>query len=254
LYVHARIEGAGKGRVALLCHHDTVFLAGTAEARPMTVDGDLARGPGVADMKGGVLVASHVLALFAGDEVLRRSAGVIEIVSAPDEEIRTTPFRTLDRLREFDAVLCMECGRPGNGIVTARKGGHWVTLSARGLAAHAGVAAERGRSALLAACREALRVAELDGARDGRGVHVTTLSAGEVLNSVPSEAEMSVDVRAWHPEDLDWCIEQLRAVAEHEGVQLTVLSGHGYRRWSRPGAWRGWRPPPRGSEPRSNGR
>jgi glutamate carboxypeptidase len=225
LYVHAWVEGSGTGRVVLLCHHDTVFPAGTAAARPMTVDGDVGRGPGVADMKGGILVAAHVLALFAADEALRLGAGRIELVSAPDEELRTTPFRTLDRVRDADAVLCMECGRPGNGIVTARKGGNWVTVSARGLSAHAGVAADRGRSALLAACREALRIAELDGARDGLGVHVTTLNAGEVLNSVPSAAQMSVDVRAWHPQDLDWCIEQLRGVAAHDGVALTVEAG-----------------------------
>ncbi|MDX6535406.1 MAG: glutamate carboxypeptidase [Gaiellales bacterium] len=224
-YLHARVDGPGEGRVALLCHHDTVFRAGTARARPMTTDGDLARGPGVADMKGGVLVAAHVLRLFAADETLRSGVRTIELISVPDEELRTMPFRTIDRLRGFDAVLCMECGRPGNGIVTARKGGHWATLSAEGLSAHAGVAADRGRSALLAACREALRISGLDGVRAGLGVHVTTLSAGEVLNSVPSAAEMIIDVRAWHPEDLDWGLEQLAAVAEHEGVRLTFDAG-----------------------------
>jgi glutamate carboxypeptidase len=225
LYLHARVEGTGAGRVALLCHHDTVFPSGTAAARPMTLDGDRALGPAVADMKGGILVAAHVLALHAADAILRRSIGTVELVSVPDEEIRTTPFRSLDRLQGFDAVLCMECGRPGNGIVTARKGGHWVRVSAEGLSAHAGVAADRGRSALLAACREALRIAALDGARDGLGVHVTTLTAGEVLNSVPSAAEMNIDVRAWHPEDLDWCLEQVAAGGQHDGVALSVDAG-----------------------------
>ncbi len=119
-------------------------------------------------MKGGLVVAGQVVRLLARH---RESYGHIELVSVPDEELREGAFRTLDRLRDFDAVLCMECGRPGNGVVTARKGGQWMSIAADGLAAHAGVAAGRGRSALLAACHEVLRAAELDGTRDGLSVN-----------------------------------------------------------------------------------
>jgi len=224
-YVHARLRGDGAGRVALLCHHDTVFPAGTAPARPMSIVGDRALGPGVADMKGGVLVALQALRLLAELPGARSACGLVELVSAPDEESRTVPFRTIDRLEGFDAVLCMECGRPGNGIVTSRKGGYWVTVTAEGLAAHAGVAGERGRSALLAICREALRMAELDGARDGLSLHVTTLQAGEVVNSIAASAVMNLDMRAWHPDDLHWGLERLEAFAPHEGVELCLDAG-----------------------------
>ncbi len=219
-YLHASISGGGRRRVALLCHHDTVFSAGTTAARPFSADAEVARGPGVADMKGGLVVAAHALRIL-GDQ-RPDLIGRLELVSVPDEEQRTTPFRTLDRLEGFDAVLCMECGRPGDGIVTSRKGGSWLTITASGVAAHAGVAADRGRSALIAACREALRLAELDGARDGLGVQVTTLSAGEVLNSVASQATMMVDLRAWHAEDLDWGLEHAGRFAVHEGVELSL--------------------------------
>jgi glutamate carboxypeptidase len=222
LYLHAGLSGSGSARVALIGHHDTVFPAGTAAERPFALDGDAAHGPGVADMKGGLVVAAHAMRLLAAHpEAFAR----LELVSVPDEELREEPFQGIERLRDFDAVLVMECGRPGNGVVTARKGGQWVEITIAGVAAHAGVAAARGRSALLAACREALRIAEVDGARDGLSVTPTLLSAGEVLNSVPSRAALKVDVRAWHAGDLDWALAELARFGEHPGVTLDLDPG-----------------------------
>jgi glutamate carboxypeptidase len=144
----------------------------------------------------------------------------------PDEELRDGAFRTIDRLAGFDAVLCMECGRPGNGVVTARKGGQWVTITVEGLSAHAGVAAGRGRSALLAVCQEALRIAQLDEARDGLSVNATMLSAGEVLNSVPSNGLLRLDVRAWRSDDLDWAIAEIEKFERYPGITFRMDPGH----------------------------
>jgi glutamate carboxypeptidase len=221
-YLHAVLRGSGSARVVLLGHHDTVFPAGTAAARPFALDGDVARGPGVADMKGGLVVGAHVLRLLGAHP---ESFGRLEFLSAPDEELREGPFEGIERLLDVDAVLCMECGRPGNGVVTARKGGQWVAIAVEGVAAHAGVAAARGRSALLAACHEVLRIAALDGARDGLSINPTMLSAGEVLNSVPSRGSLRVDVRAWHAADLDWAVAELERFGEHAGVTLRLDPG-----------------------------
>jgi glutamate carboxypeptidase len=222
LYLQATLAGTGRARIALLGHHDTVFPGGTAADRPFTIDADVARGPGVADMKGGLVVAAHVVRLLAEHPA---SYGRIEFVSVPDEEQREGAFQGIERLRDFDAVLVMECGRPGNGVVTARKGGQWVAIRIDGLAAHAGVAADRGRSALLAASREALRIAELDGAREGLSVMPTLLTAGESLNSVPSRGSMRVDVRAWHAGDLDWAVAEVERFGDHPGVTLRMEPG-----------------------------
>jgi glutamate carboxypeptidase len=222
VYLRGTLRGSGRARVALLGHHDTVFPGGTAAERPFAVDGDVARGPGVADMKGGLVVGAHVVRLLAD----RADAyAEIEYLSVPDEELREGPFEGIERLRDFDAVLCMECGRPSNGVVTARKGGQWISIRIEGLAAHAGVAADRGRSALLAACHETLRIACLDGARDGLSVNPTMLSAGEVLNSVPSRGALRVDVRAWHAADLDWAIGEVERFGAHPGVTLQLDPG-----------------------------
>jgi glutamate carboxypeptidase len=221
-YLRATLTGSGRARVALLGHHDTVFPAGTAAARPFALDGDLARGPGVADMKGGLVVAAHVLRLLARHP---ETFGRLELISVPDEELRERPFVGIERLRDHDAVLVFECGRPGNGVVTARKGGQWAAISVAGVAAHAGVAGERGRSALIAACHEALRIAALDGARDGLTVIPTLLSAGESLNSVPSTGSMRIDIRAWHTADLDWTLNRLAEFGSHPGVTAALDPG-----------------------------
>jgi glutamate carboxypeptidase len=218
-HLHARLCGAGAVRVALLCHHDTVFPLGTAADRPFTLDGERLRGPGVADMKGGIAVALHAARLLA-----RRSSAfaVIELMSVPDEEIRVVPPLTLDRIAGFDAVLCMECGRAAGAVVSERKGGLWARLEAEGIAAHAGVAPDDGRNAVLALCREALRIAELDRAREGLTVQISRLHGGDVVNSVPASATLDVDARAWTQRDLDWVADRIVAAGTHSGIEVAI--------------------------------
>jgi glutamate carboxypeptidase len=128
LYLHAALRGLGRGRVALLGHHDTVFPLGTAARRPFRRDADRCYGPGVADMKGGLAVAVHAARALAGGP---RDFELVEVVSVPDEESRPGPPATLDRLSSFDAVLCLECGRPGGEVVSARKGALWLGCEPR---------------------------------------------------------------------------------------------------------------------------
>src|SRR6185436_8881409 len=99
-----------------------------------------------------------------------------------------------ERLAAFDAVLCLECGRPAGEIVSARKGAAWLKVHAEGRAAHAGEAPRAGRNVALA--REALRLAELDGADEAMTLQITALEAGEGLNTVPSRGFLAADVRA----------------------------------------------------------
>jgi glutamate carboxypeptidase len=213
LYLHASLEGAGRARVALLCHHDTIFPAGTATVRPFRVENDRAYGPGVADMKGGIAVAAHAARLFAlGPRPFAR----LELVSAPDEELRSTAPLMLERLDGFDAVLCMECGRADGSIVSARKGARWVRIDAQGRSAHAGVDPEAGANAILALCREAVRVAELE------GVEPTEVRGGDFLNTIPGSASLILDVRGETTADLEQTVEHIRAAGQHAGVVLSV--------------------------------
>ncbi len=219
LHVHGVLEGPGRARVALLCHHDTVFPLGTVASRPLRREGDRLLGPGTADMKAGIAVAAHAARRLAEGE---RPFARLELVSVPDEEIRSQPIATQARLAGFDAVLCMECGRPGGAVVAARKGGRWLDVVARGRSAHAGSEPEHGRNAVLALARELPRIAALDQTREGLTLHVARMHGGDVLNSIPGEARATIDMRGWHEADLDWAEAELLRCDPHRGVAFSA--------------------------------
>lgn len=220
-------SGSGRGRVVLLGHHDTVFPLGEAARRPVRIDGDRARGPGVADMKGGLLVALAALERLAADP--GGPHGRVELHSLPDEEARNVAPFTLDRLRGATASLCFECGRASGAIVTARKAGTWIDISVRGRAAHAGTEPQAGRSALRALSREIMRIeAELDGTRPGMTANATWLRAGDVKNTIPDRAETCIDIRAGTTADLAWAIERIHAFGDHDGVVFEATDEPGF--------------------------
>ncbi len=168
-------------------------------------------------MKGGLAVAVHAARLLA---LGPRPFALIEVVSVPDEESRPRPPATFDRLATMDAVLCLECGRPGGEVVSARKGAAWLRVHAQGRASHAGEAPATGRNAALALAREALRLAALDGARDGLTLQVTELEAGDGPNTVPSSGFLTADIRARSADDLRLALETVRAFPRYEGITL----------------------------------
>ena len=217
LYLHAVLEGEGTARVALLCHHDTVFPAGTAAGWSFQTGSHRCTGPGVADMKGGIAVAAHAARVLADGP---RPFARLELVSASDEETRPEAPLTMERLADFDAVLCMECGRADGSVVSARKGGRWFRIHARGRPAHAGVDPDGGRNAVLPLCHEAIRLSELHHAREGLTFQVTELMGGQGVNTVPGEAFLTGDLRGPTTADLDWAMEQVRAFGSHPGIEL----------------------------------
>jgi glutamate carboxypeptidase len=214
----ATLSGYGQGRIVLLGHHDTVFPAGTAAERPFVLREKTALGPGVADMKGGLVLALAALSCLAEGE---RPFATVELHSVADEESRPHgAFKTLDRVRDADAVLVLECARGNGDLVLERKSQCNLRLIARGRSAHAGTHPEQGRSALLALCREILRCDALNGMRDGLTVTVGTFHSGMAFGVVPDEAEAEIDLRAWVTADVAWALEQVGAASVHEGVSF----------------------------------
>ena len=181
-------------RILLIGHMDTVFDPGTAAERPFRLEGDRAFGPGVTDMKAGLLAGLHAIGAL-------HEAGVrpsITFVANPDEEIGS-PFST-SFIRELapqhDAVLVLECARANGDIVSARKGiaDYHVTFSGR--AAHAGVEPEKGRSAILAAAHSIIELHALNGRWPTVTVNTGVIHGGTRPNVVPAVCEIKVDLRA----------------------------------------------------------
>ncbi|HEU0245378.1 MAG TPA: M20 family metallopeptidase [Candidatus Limnocylindrales bacterium] len=178
-------------------HMDTVFDPGTAAARPFTVDErGIATGPGVTDMKSGLLAGLYALA------ALRETGGLplarVIFVGNPDEEIGS-PVSTphIRRLAsEADACLVLECARMNGDIVSARKGNLGLTITITGRAAHAGVEPEKGRSAILEAARLVTDLHALNGRWPGVTVNVGVVRGGTRPNVVAAECALEVDIRA----------------------------------------------------------
>jgi glutamate carboxypeptidase len=196
----------GEASVIMLGHADTVFRRGTAKLRPFATADGRALGPGVADMKGGLVVALAALECLAVEHY-RPS---VHVVIVGDEEVRLTPPPFLDLL-QADACLVLECGRAAGGFVVGRKAGMWLNVSVVGRAAHVGTESELGRNAIVSLCNEVLRISALHNAREGLTVTVAVVEGGSARNAVPDRGRALIDVRALRSSDLDWALAQMRA-------------------------------------------
>jgi glutamate carboxypeptidase len=194
--VIGRLRGAGGPNVLLVGHTDTVFDEGTAAERPFRIEGDRAFGPGVSDMKAGLLAG--FVAIEALQEAGFAGFGTITYVCNPDEEIGS-PFSG-PVIRELapshDAALVLECARANGDVVSARKGVTDYRVRFRGKAAHAGVEPEKGRHAVLAAAHATVALQALNGRWPGVTVNVGVAMGGTRPNVVPDHAELEVDLRA----------------------------------------------------------
>ena len=189
--------GPDHPRVLLLGHLDTVWPSGTLDRIPWSVDGDRLRGPGVFDMKVGVVQAIGAVALLG----LGPDDGV-GILLTTDEEIGSGCSRAVieEAARQADAVLVLEPSVEGE-LKTARKGTSWYVVEVTGRAAHAGLDPERGINALVEAAdlvRSAITWAKPE---VGTTVTPTTARAGVTDNTVPDRAVIGIDVRAWSADE-----------------------------------------------------
>lgn len=204
----------------LLGHVDTVWPAGTTDRWPFSLDGDVARGPGVFDMKAGLVAALGAL------ERLDDTTGVSLLVTS-DEEVGSTTSRALVEAtaRGCSAVLVMEPSLDG-ALKTARCGAGMYTIGFAGVEAHAGLDADKGASALLELAHQALGVGRLADPALGTTVTPTLATAGSTVNTVPASARMHVDVRAHTRAELERVDAGLAALtAVDPRVALTVEGG-----------------------------
>ncbi len=195
------VRGGGQGKVLLLGHIDTVYPVGTATNRPVRVHGNMAYGPGVNDMRGGVLSGVYAIeALLAANY---HSFGEIRFLCVSDEEISTRHSEEL--LRETaqgcQAAFILEASRDNGDIVSARKGLTTYELAVHGHAAHAGVEPDKGVSAILELAHQILQFQQVHGWREGVTINTGVISGGMALNVVPDFAQASIELRYLHPQD-----------------------------------------------------
>ena len=187
---HVLWSGGDAPRVLIVGHHDTVFPVGSCAARPFAVVDGKATGPGVFDMKAGIVQAVHAVAALA-------DPSGVEILITSDEEVGSDTSRALIEQRALACgnVLVCEPSADGGALKTARKGTGTFEVVVHGRAAHAGLEPEKGVNALVAAAELITRIATFGDPATATTVTPTVATAGTVDNVVPAEARVRVDVR-----------------------------------------------------------
>jgi len=223
----ATIHGTGTGRLLLLGHLDTVIAH--ADHRPLERSDDRLIGSGTVDMKGGVAISLGVMR-----ELARHPDSFAELclLTVVDEEWRTGGFAHGPRFTAFDACLCFEAGQLGpdgtEAVVAKRKAAGTLQVNARGVAAHAGSAPDKGRNALLAIGEAARRVAELSdpGGPQRLTATPTVMSSGGAFNVVPDAGELCCDLRADSLEAFEPVVEAIPREIDGVAIDAELV-----RRW-----------------------
>ncbi|MGL4243666.1 MAG: M20 family metallopeptidase [Beijerinckiaceae bacterium] len=215
-----RVGGPGNRPVVLMGHMDTVFPKGEAARRPFTIKDGRAYGPGVCDMKAGLVINAFALAAykrFGGNQppLIGLFTSDEEIGSpASRGDIETTATGAL-------AVLNSEPGRGTGGVVSGRKGGIFMAMELSGKAAHSGANHQDGRSAIGALAAKITALHALTNYDTGITCNVGLINGGQSVNTVAPEARCEIDLRYVKNAQRAPLLAAVEAIAAQEHVPGT---------------------------------
>ena len=222
--LRAVVSGGDGNKPILLCgHRDTVFATGEVEKRPFSTRDGKAFGPGVADMKPGLVINAFILAafhkfgghpnpligLFTGDEEIG-SPSSKDIIIAEAEKARLA----------FNS----EPSRPSGNIVTQRKGGIFCHCAIKGVAAHSGGFFTEGRSAIQELAHKIQALHALTDLERGTTINVGLVRGGQSVNTVAAEANCDIDIRYQDTAERDDILTQVKTICEKVYVEDTSSS------------------------------
>jgi glutamate carboxypeptidase len=216
--------GSNEEPILLMGHRDTVFPKGEAGRRPFTVRDGRAYGPGVADMKAGLVMNVFVAAAF---KRFGGSPHPIKVLITSDEEIASPSSRPVIE-REGRAARCVfnsEPGRPTGNVVTGRKGGVFMHCTVAGKAAHSGANFAAGVSAIGELAHKIVQIHALTDLAKGITLNVGLISGGQSVNTTAPSAEGQIDFRYVEPPDREAvmaAIEKIVATSYVPGTTATL--------------------------------
>ncbi|HYL63841.1 MAG TPA: M20 family metallopeptidase [Candidatus Methylomirabilis sp.] len=215
------------GQYLVLGHYDTVYSAGTLQKMPFRIVRAKAYGPGIFDMKAGL-----VQALFALEAIQRSLAPLrhrLVFLWTSDEEIGSDTSRKFieAEARRSDAVFVLEPSLGPKGLLkTARKGVGEAEIIVHGRASHAGLAAQEGVNAVHELAQQITRIREWNNPRRGVSVNADVIEGGTRVNVIAERARALLDLRALHAADMRRIEARLRALRPiHRGARLEVHGG-----------------------------
>ncbi|PIC63386.1 hypothetical protein CSV79_12170 [Sporosarcina sp. P13] len=223
-HIIATIKGPKDGKILLMGHMDTVHPEGTTKERPFTVEGNLLRGPGVSDMKAGLV--TMIYAVTALEKFANEDLCDIEILFTPEEEIGSPISRAVieERAKDALAVFNLEAGRPDGSVVTARKGSAHLKIEIEGKASHSGAFIENGISANDELALKMTKIKELMNNDKGVTVNIGTIKGGVSNNMVSPHAMATVHSGFWKTEDFDELYKGIEKIVNTSYVKGTKSS------------------------------
>ena len=212
--------GSKNPEIVLLGHLDTVWPKGSY-LPTWSVSGDIAKGPGIFDMKAGFLQAVYAVKEIPGAD------SKVAIIATTDEELGSQTSKALiERVsKSASAVLVLEASLNGK-VKTGRKGTSMYQIAVHGRASHAGLEPEKGINATIEIAAIVIEVAKLANPEFGTTVVPTVMHAGTTTNTVPALATLDIDIRSFSSAELtrvDSAIKKLSAA--HPEARLEVSGG-----------------------------
>jgi glutamate carboxypeptidase len=222
---HRIVWGQGVRQILLLAHYDTVWPIGEAARRPFAVSDGKATGPGVNDMKSGIVVGLYALRALV--ETGRAPAHRLVYLLTSDEEMGSPSSRALveDEARRSDYALVLEPSR-GGPLTTWRKGVGRFDLEVAGIASHAGVDPEKGVSAIQELAHQILKLHAMSDLARGITVTVGTVQGGSRSNVVAASARAEVDLRVMTAADGERMANAIQGLTPSlKGTAIKVSGG-----------------------------
>jgi glutamate carboxypeptidase len=225
----ARKGGSAGKRLLCVGHMDTVFPDGEVRRRPFRIQGKKAYGPGVIDMKGGIVVLLYSLQGIMESLPDLYSALDIVVLLNSDEEIGspTSTPHIVQEAKAADTACIFEPARPKGQVVIKRKGVGKYILTVYGKAAHAGAQPELGLSAIEELARAILDLHALNDFEDGLTVNVGVIRGGTRSNIIAEQAYAEIDLRAVDQAQVDRAQRELNRICRprRDGIRMELTGG-----------------------------
>lgn len=219
--------GEGDSQLLIMAHFDTVWPKGTLDKMPFSVKDGIARGPGVFDMKGGLI--QGLFALNAIKELGVKLDKKIVCIFDADEEIGNPTSQELiqEEAKKSDAVFVLEPGMsPAGAIKTARKGVGIFDIEVTGIPSHSGIDPEKGVSAIEELAHQTMYLHSLTDLEKGTTVNVGTFNGGTTSNVIAEKAYAEVDLRVKTNDEFDRVIPLIKGIKPKlDGANIMVNGG-----------------------------
>lgn len=218
-------------QILLMGHLDTVYGAEHPFQQVRWLDNERINGPGVTDMKGGLVIMLHALLALERSPLAGRLGW--QWLLNPDEEIGSPCSAELIKrcAAGADLGLVFEPALPDGSLAGGRKGSGNFSVVVRGRAAHAGREHALGRNAIRALCDFISALDDLNGQREGVTVNPGYIHGGGPVNVVPDRVLARFNIRIEQPQDEGWCLQQLHRLQQQinsrEGISLELEGGFG---------------------------